>query len=48
VDIFILFPNKIFLWIFRLEIWWDVVRHPKTPFRQIWWGGRCWLAEISL
>jgi len=38
VDFLILFKNKIFLSIFRLEIWWDVVRHPNTPFLHVWWG----------
>jgi len=23
---------------FWLEIWWDVVRHPNTPFLQLWLG----------
>jgi len=34
--------------IFWLEICWDVVKHSKTPFLQLWWGswimtGRKWL-----
>ena len=37
MDILILFRNKNFLSIFRLEIWWDVVRHPNTPYLQVWW-----------
>jgi len=32
VDIFILFNNKIYLSIFWLENWWDVVKHPKYNF----------------
>jgi len=28
--------KDIFLSIFWLEIWWDVVRQPKTPVLQLW------------
>jgi len=38
VDILIFFKNKIFLSIFWLEIWWDVVKHSNTPFLQVWLG----------
>jgi len=37
VDILILINNKNFLSIFWLEIWWDVARHPNTPFLQGSW-----------
>jgi len=37
VDFLIFFTNKIFLSIFCLEILWDGVRHPKTPFLKLWW-----------
>ena len=38
MDFLIFFKNKIFLSIFWREIWWDVVKHPNTPFLQLWWG----------
>jgi len=38
VDILILFPNKLFLSIFLLEIWWDVAKHRKTCFLHVRWG----------
>jgi len=38
VDVLIFFKSKISLSIVKLEIWWDVAKHPNTPFRQIWWG----------
>jgi len=31
--------------IFCLEIWWDVVRHPSTPFCKLAGVGGRWLAE---
>ena len=37
VDFFVFHTNKIFLSIIWLEIWWDVVKHPNTIFRQLWW-----------
>jgi len=37
VVIMIFFTNKIWLSIFRLEYWWDVVKSPNTPFLQVWW-----------
>jgi len=37
VWIFDFFTNKIFLSIFWLEIWWDVVNHRITPFVQVSW-----------
>jgi len=30
--------KKFFLQIFWLESWWNVVKHPNTPFLQLWWG----------
>ena len=38
VNFVIFFTNKIFLSIFWLEIWWDVVTHPNTSFLQLLWG----------
>jgi len=38
VDILIFSEIKYFLSIFWLESWWDVVKHPNTPFLQVWWG----------
>jgi len=38
VYIFILFPNKIFLSRFWLEICTDVVKDQNTPFWEVWWG----------
>jgi len=35
MNILIFFKNKIFLLIFWLEIWWDVVKHPNTPVLQL-------------
>jgi len=35
VNILIFFKYKIFRSIFRLEIWWDDVRHPYTPVLQL-------------
>jgi len=37
-DFLIFFTNKIFLSMFWLEIWWDVVNHPNTPFLKLWWS----------
>jgi len=31
----IFFTNKNLLSLFWLEIWWDVVKHPNTPFLQL-------------
>ena len=38
MDILIFFKNKIFLSIFWLENWYDVLKHPNTPFLRVWWG----------
>jgi len=38
VDILIVFTNIIFLSIFWLELWWDIVKHPDTHFVLVWWG----------
>jgi len=47
VDILILFPNKIFLTIFWLKIWWDVAKHPNSLHLFCKFGevGGCWLAQ---
>jgi len=44
MEILTLCPNKIFLWISWLEIWWDVAKHPNTLFRKVWCSWECWLA----
>jgi len=35
VDFLIFLKKNIFLWMFWLEIWWDVVRYLKTPVLQL-------------
>ena len=48
MDFCILFKKKIFLLIFWLEIWWDVVRFLREILINLFCkfgGGGCWLAE---